>query len=64
MQKWYDFDSTRWTWIFGFADYESGERRGSDADSHFGCMINLLFILFWIYDYLLILFIEFIIDYF
>ena len=24
---------------FGFADYESGEREGSDTDSHFGCII-------------------------
>ena len=27
---------------FGFADYESGERRGLDTDSHFSCIINLL----------------------
>ena len=26
----------------GFADYESGGRQGSDTDSHFGCIINLL----------------------
>ena len=31
---------------FGFADYESGERRGLDTDSHFGCIINLLLIHF------------------
>ena len=31
---------------FGFADYESGGRRGSDTDLHFGCIINLLFIHF------------------
>ena len=27
---------------FRFADYESGGRRGSHTDSHFGCIINLL----------------------
>ena len=27
---------------FGFTDYESGGRRRSDTDSHFGCIINLL----------------------
>ena len=27
---------------FGFADYESGKRRGSDTDLHFVCIINLL----------------------
>ena len=26
---------------FGFADYESGGRRGSDTDSHFACIFNL-----------------------
>ena len=31
---------------FGSADYESGGRRGSDTDSHFGCIINLLLIHF------------------
>ena len=31
---------------FGFADYESGERRGLDTDSRFGCIINLLSIHF------------------
>ena len=30
----------------GFADYESGGRRGSDTDSHFVCIINLLLIHF------------------
>ena len=24
---------------FGFADYESGRRRDSDTDSHFGCIL-------------------------
>ena len=27
---------------FGFADYESGGRRGSDTDLNFGFIINLL----------------------
>ena len=27
---------------FGFADYESGGRRGSDIDSHFRCIINII----------------------
>ena len=40
---------------FGFADYESGERRGLDTDSRFGCIINLLSIHFWINYHLLIL---------
>ena len=31
---------------FGFADYEFGARRGSDRDSHFVCIINLLLIYF------------------
>ena len=37
---------------FGFADYESGKRRNSDTDSHFGCFINLLSfinIINWLY---------------
>ena len=33
----------------GFADYESGGRRGSDKNSHFYCIINLLLTHFWIY---------------
>ena len=28
---------------FGFADYKSGRRRGSDTDLHFGYIINLLY---------------------
>ena len=32
--------------IFGFADFESGGRRGLDTGSHFGCIINLLLIHF------------------
>ena len=32
---------------FRFADYKSGGRRGSDKDSHFGCIIDLLFTLRW-----------------
>ena len=32
--------------IFGYADYESGGRRGSETDSHFGCITNLLLIHF------------------
>ena len=32
--------------IFGFADYESGGRRDSYTDLHFGCIINLLLIHF------------------
>ena len=31
---------------FGFADYESGGRWGSDTDLHFRCIINLLLIHF------------------
>ena len=31
---------------FEFADYESRGKRGSDIDSHFGCIINLLLIYF------------------
>ena len=31
---------------FGLADYESGGRRGSDTDLHFGCIIDLLLINF------------------
>ena len=31
---------------FGFADYETGARQGSDTDSHFGCIIHLLLIHF------------------
>ena len=42
---------------FEFADYESEGKRGSDTDSHFGCIINSLLIHFWIYYYLFILFI-------
>ena len=34
------------TGTFGFADYESGGKRGSDTDSHLGCIINLLLIHF------------------
>ena len=48
---------------FGFADYESKGRRASDTDSHFGCIINLLFIHFLIYYHFLILLIDFIINY-
>ena len=40
---------------FGFTDYEFGRRRGSNTDSHFGCIINLLLIHFQIYYHLLIL---------
>ena len=47
----------------GFADYESGGRQGSDTDSHFGCIINLLLTHFWLYYHLLILLIDFIINY-
>ena len=28
---------------FGFADCESGEKRGSDTDSNFGCMYIIFF---------------------
>ena len=49
---------------FGFADYKSGEERDFDKDSHFGCIINLFFIHFWIYYHLLILLIDFIINYY
>ena len=49
---------------FGFADYELGGTWGSDTESHFGCIINLLWIHFWIYYYLLILLIYFIINYY
>ena len=49
---------------FGFADYESGGRRGSEVDSHFGCIINLLLIHFRIYFHLLMLLINFIIIYY
>ena len=31
---------------FGFTDYESRGKRGSDKDSHFSCIINLLLIHF------------------
>ena len=48
---------------FELADYESGRRRGSDTDLHFGCIINLLLIHFWIYHHLLMLLIDFIINY-
>ena len=50
MQKWHVFNMAlgiRGT--FGFADYESEGRRGSDTDSHFGCIIKLLLIYFLIY---------------
>ena len=40
---------------FGFANYGSGGRRGSDIDSHFGCIINLLLINFRIYYHLIML---------
>ena len=43
---------------FGCADYESGGGGGSDTDLHFGCIINLLLINFWIYNHLLILLID------
>ena len=36
-------------WTCGFADYESEGRRGSDINSHFGCIINLFLINFGIY---------------
>ena len=49
---------------FGFADYEYERKRGSDTDSHFGCIINLLFIHLWIYYHLLILLINSIINYY
>ena len=49
---------------FGFVDYESRERWGSDTDSRSGCIINLLLIHFWIYYHLLILLIDFIINYY
>ena len=49
---------------FGFANYESGGRRGSDTDSHFGCIIHLLLIHFRSYYYSLLLLIEFIINYY
>ena len=49
---------------FGFADYESGGRRGLDTDLHFGCIINFLLIHFWIYYHLSILLIDFIISYY
>ena len=49
---------------FDFADYESGERRGSDTDSHFDCIINSLLIHFWIYYYLFTLLVYFIINYY
>ena len=34
---------------FKFADYESEGRWGSDTDSHFGCIINLLLYIFEFY---------------
>ena len=49
---------------FRFADYQSGGRRGSYTDSHFSCIINLLFIHFWIYYHLLMLLIDFIINHY
>ena len=53
---------------FGFADYESGGGGGgggvSDTNSHFGRIINKLLINFWIYHHLLILLIDFIINYY
>ena len=49
---------------FGFADYESGGRRGSDTDSHFACIFNLSLIHIWICYHLLILLIDFIITYY
>ena len=49
---------------FGFADYESGGRRGLDTDSHFGFIINLLLINFLICYSLLMLSIYFIINYY
>ena len=48
---------------FGFANYESGGRRGSDTDSHFGCIINLLLIHFRINYHLLIFLIDLTINY-
>ena len=49
-------------WTFGFVDYEFEERRGSDKDSHFGCIIYLLLIHFLIYYNSLILLFDFIIN--
>ena len=49
---------------FGFADYESEGRRGSETDSHFGCIINLLLMHFLIYYHQLILLINFIINHY
>ena len=48
----------------GFADYKSGGRRGSNTDSHFGCIVNLLLIHFLIYYHVLMLLIDFIINYY
>ena len=49
---------------FGFADYESGERRGSYTDSHFGGIINLILIHFSICYHFLMFSIDFIINYY
>ena len=49
---------------FRLADYKFEGRRGSDADSHFGCIVSLLLIDFWIYYHLLTLLIDFIINYY
>ena len=49
---------------FGFSDYEFGARWGSDTDSHFVFIINLLLIHFLIYYHLSILLIDLIIKYY
>ena len=64
MQKWQVFDETRYSGGFWVCWLGIWARRGSNTDSHFSCIINLLLIHFWIYYHLLMLLIYFIINYY
>ena len=64
MEESHVFDDTRYSGDFRLWWLRIWRRRGSETDSHFGSITNLLLIHFWIYYHLLILLIDFIINHY